>query len=69
VAENRFSHNAQYCLARAVQCEELAAKTPWSASREVFLDMAKRWRELAAESEQPSFRPVGEAKSSASHRE
>ena len=43
------------CLARAAQCEEMAEKTAIPVNRAVLLDLAKRWRALAAEGGQASF--------------
>jgi hypothetical protein len=53
MTEDQYPHTAEYCLARAVRCEELAAKTTFEANKAIFLDMAKRWRSLAEESKQP----------------
>jgi hypothetical protein len=61
VADEKLSLSFEYCLARAVQCEEMAEKTTIPATKAIFFDVAKRWRTLAAETEQPSFHSVGRA--------
>lgn len=48
-------HTSEYCLARAQQCEEQAEKTRSDANKALLLELAKRWRALAVESEQASF--------------
>jgi hypothetical protein len=53
MTEDQSPHTVEYCLARAVQCEELASNTKFAANKAILLDMAKRWRSLAAESKQP----------------
>lgn len=59
MADGKSPHTPEYCLARAVQCEELAQQTKIPATKATFLDIAKRWRTLAAESERPLVRLVG----------
>ena len=53
--------STEYCLARAVQCEDMVEQTAIAASKAIFLDNAKRWRALATEIEELSFRRVGQA--------
>jgi hypothetical protein len=61
VAEEKSLFSSEYCFGRAMQCEEMAEQTAIPASKAILLDLAKRWRALAAETEQPSFRRVGRA--------
>jgi hypothetical protein len=56
VAIDETLHTTEYCLARAVQCEEMAEKTEFAPSKAIFLDMAKRWRASSAESPLPLLR-------------
>jgi hypothetical protein len=53
--------SAEYCLERAAECEKMAEQTATAANRAILLDSAKRWRALATETEEPSFRRVGHA--------
>lgn len=41
-------HTPEYCLARAAQCETLAAQTPNRQSQITFLHLARRWRALGS---------------------
>jgi len=59
VPDEKSPHASEYCLARAVQCEELAEQTSFAANKAILLDIAKRWRALAAEGERASFRQTG----------
>jgi len=43
------NHTTEYCLDRAIQCEHLAKTTAWPNNKVILLDLAKRWRRLAAE--------------------
>ena len=61
MAEEKSPHTSEYSLARAVQCEEMAEKSAFPANKAILLDIAKRWRAFAAQSEQPSFQRVGRA--------
>jgi hypothetical protein len=56
VAEKETPHTSEYCLARAVQCEKMAETVFLPSNKAVLLDIAKRWRALAAESGQVSLR-------------
>ena len=56
VAIDETLYTTEYCLARAVQCEEMAEKTEFAPSKAIFLDMAKRWRASSAESPLPLLR-------------
>lgn len=59
--DEKFPLSSETCLARAMQCEELAEQTTIAVTKAILLDIAKHWRALAAESERPSFRPIGRA--------
>lgn len=48
-------HTSEYCLARAVQCEEMAEQTTLSPNKTILLDIAKHSRALAAERKQLSL--------------
>ena len=61
VPDEKSPHTSEYCLARAVQCEELAEQTAFVGNKAILLNIAKRWRALAAESERASFQRVGRA--------
>jgi hypothetical protein len=61
VADEKSPLSSETCLARAAQCEEMAEQTAIPVSKAILLDIAKRWRALATETEQPSFRRVGRA--------
>jgi hypothetical protein len=53
--------SSEYCLAHAVKCEEMAEQPAFAANKAILLDSAKRWRALATETEEPSFRRLGQA--------
>jgi hypothetical protein len=59
VPEEKSPHTSAECLARAMQCERLAEQTTFAPNKATLLDIAKRWRALAAEREQPSARLKG----------
>jgi hypothetical protein len=47
-------------LARAVECDQKAEQTVYSKNKGIFLDLAKRWRDLAQESQDgTSLNPTG----------
>jgi hypothetical protein len=52
---------SENCLARAAHCEKFAEQATVAANKVILLDIAKRWRALAAETETASFRPLGRA--------
>jgi len=45
------SHSPEDCRARAERCENLASQTTFPSARQTFLDLAARWRALAAQQE------------------
>jgi hypothetical protein len=61
MAPIKAPHTKEYCFARAEGCERLAAETVFPKNKDILLVLAARWRTLAAESEAPSFRPIGQA--------
>ena len=46
--DDKSPHTSEYYLARAVQCERLAKQTSMQVTKGIYLDLAKRWRALAA---------------------
>lgn len=60
MASAKPSHSPDYCVARAEEAERLAAGTIIPANQAILLDLAKRWRALAAEHEdERSFKLAG----------
>lgn len=42
-------NSPEYCLARAEECERLAEQTTMAVNKEIFLNLAHRWRTLATD--------------------
>ena len=62
VAAQSSPHTAEYCLARAVECDEKAERCKDQKNKTIFFDLARRWRSLARESQDgASLNPVGAA--------
>lgn len=49
----------ELCLARAAECERLAAQAGMQVTKDIYLDLARRWRTLAGDG--AAFEPVGHA--------
>jgi hypothetical protein len=53
-------HTAEYCLARAFECDQKAEQTMDPKNKAIFFDLANRWRTLAQESKDgTSLKPIG----------
>jgi len=62
VASQSPPHTTEYCLARAVECDLKAEQCVHPDSKAIFLDLAKRWRDLARDSHDgTSLNPVGQS--------
>jgi hypothetical protein len=59
MVERPSPHNSEYCLSRAIECEQNAKQTVNAKNKAIFLDLAIRWRLLARESGELSFEPIG----------
>jgi hypothetical protein len=59
MVERPSPHSSEYCLYRAIECEQNAEKAADAKNRAIYLDLASRWRLLATESGDMSFVPVG----------
>jgi hypothetical protein len=67
VATQSSPHTAEYCLYRAVECDQSAEQCIDPQNKAIFLDLAKRWRTLALESpDGASLNPKGKARASIS---
>jgi len=47
----------EHCLARAAECERLAEQAATAENKQVFLELAGRWRTLAVEDLRPVSLP------------
>jgi hypothetical protein len=43
------AHSKEYCLARVAECERLAEQAATAENKQIFLELASRWRTLAVE--------------------
>jgi hypothetical protein len=59
MVERPSPHNSEYCLYRAIECEQQAEQAVDAKNRAIYLDLASRWRLLASETGESSFQPVG----------
>jgi hypothetical protein len=67
VAAQSATHNAEYCLERAIECYEKALEFPDAYNRAMLRDLAKWWRTLARLSkDRGSFNPIATIEACAS---
>jgi hypothetical protein len=59
VAQDTEPHGYEYCLSRAIECEQSAKEAGDARNKAIFLDLATRWRALAEDSKSGSSRSVG----------
>lgn len=50
----------EYCLARAAECDQLAEQAHLKVTKDIYFDLARRWRTLAGDGT-AAFEPVGRA--------
>jgi hypothetical protein len=67
VANQSAPHTAEYCLYRAVECDQKAEECANPKNKQIFFDLAIRWRELAQQSgDGKSLNPIGKPRTRAS---
>jgi len=60
-------HPPEYCIDRALECERSAEAAVDAGNKAIFIDLARRWRMLAADADDESFALVGKSKPSSRH--